>query len=249
MKIILIGAGALGSSLHEHFVENKVEHSWFNKGIESKSFTKNNILEEKSLYLFAVQESKLENLLNMFSDNKYENYLVHFSASLDFSIFPENKASKNIILHPMYSFTKSKTHERLNSIYFTFQGSKKDQDYISKILSLKTIYTSIKNAKLYHALGVFAGNFQNAIYQIVIDLAKENNLDEDDAKKLLLPLSIQTLNNIGEMDLNSALSGPAKRSEWEIIKNQENEIRLIDKDYADLYHILNKVIKNKILKI
>ena len=147
----------------------------------------------------------------------------------------------------MYSFPNRKQVQDLSAIYFTFQGEELDK--LKNKLLLNLIPIQLKNAKLYHALGVIAGNFQNALYQILQDLAHENNLSEIDAKKLLLPLSQQTLSNIGKMDLKTALSGPAKRGEWDLINEQELEIRKNFPEYADLYHQLNQLIKNKILDI
>jgi len=70
----------------------------------------------------------------------------------------------------------------------------------------------------YHAAMVFASNFVVTLAHTASDMLKSIGVDEQDVKRLLLPLMNHTLDNLEGQNIADALTGPAVRGDVETIQ-------------------------------
>jgi predicted short-subunit dehydrogenase-like oxidoreductase (DUF2520 family) len=244
-KILLIGNGRLAFSIAHHLQSISIGFDWYKADEIGSYFSKKDERPEATLYLIAINESRLIELLNEFSNLNPNSLYCHFSASIDFSKFPKVIKKNSLILHPLQSFPNKINPIKLDSIFFTFQGSKlvyKKLNNLFLVLKINTIIIEIKNAKAYHLMAIFVSNMQIALMKIATDLAKENNIDEVLAKKMLIPLIESTIHNISNNSLIDSLSGPLKRGETKLIKEHILYLNNFNKEYSEIYQKLNNVM-------
>lgn len=71
---------------------------------------------------------------------------------------------------------------------------------------------------LYHAAGVFASNYLVALVSATVRLLGQAGVDEEDAVGAVLPLIRGTLNNLGNLGVGAALTGPIARGDVDTVR-------------------------------
>jgi predicted short-subunit dehydrogenase-like oxidoreductase (DUF2520 family) len=97
---------------------------------------------------------------------------------------------------------------------------------------------------LYHASAVTAANLMVALMDAAFEMAQSAGLSRDQARKMLLPLTRSSLENLSEQDTSSALSGPVARGDRETIeRHREALAALEDANLTDVYAALTERAK------
>ena len=71
---------------------------------------------------------------------------------------------------------------------------------------------------LYHAAAVFASNYLVALVSAAVRLLGQTGVDEEDAVAAVLPLIRGTLNNLGNLGVGAALTGPIARGDVDTVR-------------------------------
>ena len=125
-------------------------------------------------------------------------------------------------IHPLQALAHPITGaERLRGSWFAISGEPEalaDARRLVAELDGETLAIPVSRRPLYHAAAVVASNYLPVLTALAARLLVLAGVDEDDAVPALLPLMRGTLENIAELGLGSALTGPIARGDVETVR-------------------------------
>ena len=127
--------------------------------------------------------------------------------------------SKNYgVLYPVQTFTMDRIIS-LENVPVCIEGNNPENneilEYIGLSISGKVMKMDSDKRKILHLSAVFACNFSNHMYALAEKLLKENDMDFE----LLKPLILETANKIEYHSPVAGQTGPAVRGDTEIIQD------------------------------
>ena len=249
MKIVIIGAGSVGTNLH-HGLELKGIRTEL---VHGRPLTSDpsaiDSLPQADCYIYAIADHALQDVVNKVYAPKALH--LHTSGSMPIDIFGPDKPHSGI-LYFFQSFSREVLIDDWNSIPCFIEG--RNIDDIAAIYSLAQCLTShIYEASQHdrerlHIAGVFANNYTNLMYRIASSVLDDTQIPF----QALLPLIDQTATKIHTLDPKNAQTGPAKRGDVQVIKHhidvlKNTKNRTFNKDdLLRVYQLLASVINNEI---
>lgn len=233
MKIVLIGSGNLATIIgrlayikqHEivlvasRTLENaKILADEFNCAYSGYSNVKS---VDADIYIIAVSDYAIEKCATEIG--KVNGLLVHTAGSVSINVL-EGKSDQYGVLYPLQSLRKNM--DTIPEIPFLIDGNndysynkiKQFADTLSKWVR-KT--DDVERLNL-HAAAVIVSNFTNHLYSLGAEFCKNENLNFDLLKPLILETAQRVINN-SPFDLQT---GPAARRD---IQTLEKHLRLLSK--------------------
>jgi predicted short-subunit dehydrogenase-like oxidoreductase (DUF2520 family) len=188
------------------------------------------------VYLLAVKDdSYLQLIAEMASSTAI---YIHTSGSLDKDIL--KPLSHNYgVLYPFQTLTKGKQTD-FQQVPLCIEAS---NEFTLNILSdiaknlQSPCYTINSQQRAYlHLCGVFASNFTNAMYGIAEEIAKQQQIDFE----IIKPLILETARKIQTLSPAEAQTGPARRNDQTTI---EKHLKLLTEPFwQDIYRIMTDFI-------
>jgi predicted short-subunit dehydrogenase-like oxidoreductase (DUF2520 family) len=249
-KISIIGSGnvswhlakqlfACGYTINSVFSRNLDNAIELAEQVETKAVNKIELIPPSDLYLFAIKDDAYREIIDSFP--KITDICVHTSGSLEMDIL--NKISDNHgVLYPFQTFSKNKTVD-FQKVPICVEASNSQTE--SVLLNLANRFSPIvrllsSEQRMYlHLAGVFACNFTNAMYSIAEDIAKQQQIDFE----IIKPLILETAHKIETLSSAEAQTGPAKRND-QIIMQKHLEL-LINPQWKEIYKLLSESIMER----
>ena len=238
MRIVIIGAGSVGTNLH-HALEIKGVRAEL---VHARPLTADpsavESLPQADCYIYTVVDHVLEEVVSKVNAPKALH--LHTSGSMPIEVFGADKPHAGI-LYFFQSFSREKLIEDWSTIPCFIEG--KNIDDIAAIYSLaQTLTSRIYEASQHdrerlHIAGIFANNYTNLMYRIAEDVLKSTSIPFE----ALLPLIDNTAAKMHTMKPFDAQTGPAKRGDERVI-NHHLEI-LKTTPYAEVYRALATLIE------
>ena len=203
-------------------------------------------LMDADVYIIALPDDVIPD----FSEKlPFENRLVvHTSGSVPLHLLSE-KNNKGVF-YPLQTFSEDRVVD-FTSIPICIEATHgTDLSTLKKLgdrISEKVVEINSEQRRKLHLAAVFVNNFTNHLYHISEEIIKENQLDFD----LLKPLILETAQKMNALSPSQAQTGPAKRNDKKTI---ENHLQLLndaqqngslDASVPELYSMLTQSILNK----
>ena len=93
---------------------------------------------------------------------------------------------------------------------------------------------------LYHAAAVIACNYSITLYDIAMSIYRRIGLDEETARKLLVPLLTGTISNFEKLGTPKALTGPIERGDTSTIIEHMYALQKNMPELTEIYKLLGK---------
>ena len=235
MKIILIGAGNLATSLGKALLDAGHDIlQVFSRTIESAAKLADlcgaapvndisKVRDDADLYVLSVKDSALAELIPQLCKGKESHVFVHTAGSVSMDIF-QGMAIHYGVFYPMQTFSKSRLVD-FEDIPCFVEGSDEFSlhllDSLARELSNSVYHLSSADRKYLHLSAVFACNFVNHCYAISQDILGKHGIPFD----VMLPLIDETARKIHEMSPIDAQTGPAVRYDGNVIREQSLLLR------------------------
>lgn len=228
-RYLIIGNGR--AAKHTSFYLNQLGHqvlSWHYKSFPAKTTSDLlTLFKQSDRCLLLIKDSALEDFLNQYPELRRQK-TVHFSGSL--------KIEGILNAHPLISFGNTLFEPEFyqNIPWAQFMGANFSLAEILPGIPNTSFYIPNELKPLYHGLCVTSGNFTVLLWQMVIQLFKNQlNLPSE----VLLPYLesiMSTMRADWKQELQTALTGPiARHDEVTLLKN---------------YHALQNTVLNDIFK-
>lgn len=255
-KIVFIGSGNLATQLSQALqsagysiiqVYSRTEDSA--KTLANKlncSFTTNpeTISALADLYICALKDSVIQDVLNRTKNIVKDKILVHTAGSIPMNILAEYTTQYGVF-YPMQTFSKEKEVD-FSKVSFLLEGSNIEVsdllENIAKNLSKMIYNLSSEDRKKVHLAAVFASNFANHSYALGAELVQSAGLPFE----VLLPLIDETCEKVHSLPPIKAQSGPAVRNDLNVMKmqlemlNDQPTIQKVYRIMSESIHILNE---------
>ena len=249
-KIALIGAGNVAYNIAKVLKNNgvipfciytrsasKIQEIQEKTGITA--VCNYNELRDCDLIIVAVKDDAIRDVsLNL---KGFKALVVHTSGTQSSSLL--NHLDNYGVMYPLQTFSKDVDVD-FKKIPFLINASSKDNidnlKMFVKNFSDVVIECTDENRGFIHMSAVYVSNFVNVMLQIGNKFLEEKGLDV----LLLQPLVMETVNKSFEMGANDALTGPARRADFNTIDKH----KIMLKDYEDekkIYELLTNYIIKK----
>jgi predicted short-subunit dehydrogenase-like oxidoreductase (DUF2520 family) len=140
--------------------------------------------------------------------------------------------------HPVQTFPyKSEKSGLFKNIYVSLEGDpramKTAEGLITKI-GARTFPIKAKDKPVYHLACSIASNLLVTFIDIAIDLIKRTGFSEEQSFGILFPLIKKTLQNVKDLSVTGALTGPVKRGDVDTIEKHLESLKELP-DIKSLY--------------
>ena len=227
MKIVIIGAGNVGTNLH-HALELKgikadlVHAREFMNGQLDDQAVNNPAV---NIIIYTVADNALKDVVAKVHAPKALH--IHTSGTMPIDVFGDDKPHAGV-LYFFQSFSKSHLIDDWSGIPCFYEG--RDIDDVAAIYSLAQCLTNrIYEADRHdrerlHIAGVFANNYTNLMYRMAAEVLKDTHIPFE----ALLPLIDQTAAKVHSMSPKEAQTGPAVRGDGEVILHHSEILNQMD---------------------
>lgn len=263
MKIGIVGAGRVGTSVGKYITKNSAQHSLsgfysrtYSNAVKSADFCSTKAFKELSALIassdtlfIAVSDREIGNVWECIDKALIKNKIIgHFSGSLSSDVFAgaNDYGAYTGSIHPVYAFSdRFESYKDLNQAVFTAEG---DTVFLSEVNGLfeqlgnKVCIIDKEKKPLYHTSVSMASNHLIGLLFSVVNMLKSCGFSENDAYEVLEPLMRNNLNNALENGVVQALTGPIERGDVSTVKKH---FEVLNGEYEEIY----KSLGNQVLKI
>ncbi len=128
---------------------------------------------------------------------------------------------KYLSLHPLQAFAGiEQAVELLNGTHFGIEGDAEEvgTEIVGQLGGIPHRLDPEKKT-LYHAGAVIASNYLVTLADLAVQLFEQAGIAKEEALESLLPLMKGTLQNLGQVGLPQALTGPIARGDLEVVQS------------------------------
>lgn len=232
MRVVLIGRGRLATNLLAALQQAGHEVSSIN------SRTLENLPEEADVFIIAVKDSALQEVICRATKGREQQLFVHTAGSMPMSLF-EGYTNRFGVFYPMQTFSK----ERLVSfadIPVFIEGDNAVLRPLAESITHSVYELSSADRKYLHLSAVFACNFVNHCYALSAELLEKHGIPFS----VMLPLIDETALKVHQLHPLEAQTGPAVRYDENVIRMQSS--MLADSPLLqEIYNLLSVSIHRK----
>lgn len=253
-KIALIGSGNVAYNISKVLKNNGIEpYCVFTRSSDKAHEIQNqmrvkavcdyNEIRDCDLIIIAVKDDAIKEVsLNL---KNFKALVVHTSGTQASSLL--NHLENYGVMYPLQTFSKEVDVDFKKIPFLINTSSKVNLEKLKTFVNIMSdviIECTDENRSFVHASAVYVSNFVNVMLQIGNKLLSEKGLDVS----ILKPLICETIEKAFVMGPENALTGPARRSDFDTI----NKHRLMLEDYEEekkIYELLTNYIINKYEKL
>jgi len=234
MRVVLIGNGRVATNLLPAL--QQAGHDV----VSINSRTLEDLPEKADIYIIAVKDSALHDVICQAAKGRGEQFFVHTAGSLSLDIF-EGCCRHYGVFYPMQTFSKEKQVD-FSHVPLFIEAS--DSLALTTVRSLATslsnsVYVlSSEERKYLHLSAVFACNFANHCYALSAEILEAHGLPFS----VMQPLIDETAEKVRTMHPRDAQTGPAVRSDENVIAAQK-ALLAVRPDIQEIYDIMSKSIQ------
>jgi len=251
MKVVVIGAGNVATHLSLAIQKTSASIIQMYSRSEENAYKLANrlgtdlttriyeITPEADLYLFAVKDDALSEIIPQIPSNK--GLWVHTAGSIPMDVF-KGYTEYYGVLYPLQTFSKSREMD-LQTVPLFIEACTPDHEKLlvefAGSLSNNVQTLSSEKRKYVHLAAVFACNFSNHMYAMAYQLLEEQNIPPD----VLIPLIRETAAKILTLSPLQAQTGPAVRNDLNVLTKQME--LLTDPSLKEMYQLISQSISNE----
>ena len=191
---------------------------------------------ESDLAIIAVNDDAISEVATHLID--YKGLVVHTSGTKPSELL--NRTMRYGVFYPLQTMSKNREIEFDDIPLLIYANSPDDVEMLSRFakqFSKKVVFCDDEQRKTIHLAAVYVSNFTNVMLGIGDKLLKDNGLDLD----IMKPLVMEMIRKSFDISPEKALTGPARRNDFATIG--EHEKMLADNpDELAIYMILTDYI-------
>ena len=239
MKLVIIGAGSVGSNLHHGLELKGIKAELVHARPLTADPSAIETLPEADCYIYTVADHVLKEVVSMVHAPKALH--LHTSGSMPIDIFGEDKPHAGI-LYFFQSFSRENLIDDWSGIPCFVEG--RDIDDIAAIYSLaQTLTSHIYEANQHdrerlHIAGVFANNYTNLMYRIAAEVLRDTSIPFE----ALLPLIDNTAAKVHTLKPADAQTGPAQRGDEAVMAHHVEILNAKNAALSEVYQALAALI-------
>jgi predicted short-subunit dehydrogenase-like oxidoreductase (DUF2520 family) len=240
MNIGLIGCGKVGVTMcyflkKSHAITGIYDSSKARERIGLRILRLRNnpgldaIIKKSDAILIATPDDEIAKISSELIPRLIKPTLIcHFSGLLSAEVIPKHRYARRVSLHPFATFPCLAIPPREKKYLMLCQGDRKARELAGSIFKKPHFTISHiphRHKVWYHLLGVFSSNLLVALMKAADDIARGARINPARAQKMVIGLIRQTLDNVADLGLDNALSGPVRRGDIKTIEQHLKHLR------------------------
>lgn len=198
------------------------------------------------IVFITTPDSAIEDVCNRVVSERGFNQgaiVFHMSGALSSEILSSARKSGARIgsIHPLQSLADvDEAVKNIPNSYFCIEGDEEAIAVAKEIVSAiggKEMTIGVEKKPLYHAGASVVSNFLVATIRFGLELFEAAGIKREDSLKALMPLIKGTINNIENLGITKALTGPISRGDAGII---EDHLKALKGEDVSLYTALGR---------
>ncbi|UCG44125.1 MAG: DUF2520 domain-containing protein [candidate division WOR-3 bacterium] len=258
-RVGIIGAGRTGTALAWHcsrlgyriagVTDKRAKQAWIAYGLLKKSYERlkaSEVAARSDVLLLTTPDA---NIGPVFVAVKRwlrpKAIVVHCSGVLGVEVFKgaAEQRLETLALHPIQSFSShAQAIQDLAGSFFALEGTARGLRFGRKLVrQLGGGFVTIegRNRPLYHAMCVFASNFENVLVDAAETIADKLGISRRRAARMLAPLMRTVLENAVEYGASSSLTGPIQRGDDGTVAQHLAALQDRAPELTDIYRVLS----------
>ena len=147
-------------------------------------------------------------------------------------------------LHPLVSFADARVAvEQLSEVAFAIEGDEPARAVATTIvlaLGARAVTLQAENLALYHAGAVIASNYVVAMADTARSLLVKAGVPAEDALPVLIPLLTSVVQNLAQVGLPGALTGPVERGDVAVVERHLGSLAARAPELVELYRLVGR---------
>jgi predicted short-subunit dehydrogenase-like oxidoreductase (DUF2520 family) len=150
-------------------------------------------------------------------------------------------------LHPLVSFADARVaiieEEGLREVAFGIEGDEPARAVAKRIvraLGARAVILEAENLALYHAGAVMASNYVVALADSARSLLIKAGVPADQALPVLIPLLASVVQNLAQVGLPGALTGPVERGDVTVVERHLGTLAARAPELVELYRLVGR---------
>jgi predicted short-subunit dehydrogenase-like oxidoreductase (DUF2520 family) len=147
-------------------------------------------------------------------------------------------------LHPLVSFSDPRlAMEGLDELAFGIEGDEPARAMAARLvgaLGARAVVLATEDLALYHAGAVLASNYLVALADTAQSLLVKAGVPKPDALPVLIPLLMSVVQNLAELGLPGALTGPVERGDVGSVERHLEALSARAPEVIELYRLLGR---------
>jgi predicted short-subunit dehydrogenase-like oxidoreductase (DUF2520 family) len=262
-SVFIMGAGVVGTALAVRLVRAGVQVSGLHgrqveptdaaraiAGLVRSTGEIPPILSESDAVIIAVRDDRIpEVAARLVKEGRLRSgqILLHTSGanparSILAAAVPHVRAVGT--LHPLVSFSDVRVAvEGLSAIAFGIEGDEAARAVARQIvqaLGARAVILEAENLALYHAGAVIASNYVVAMADTARSLLIKAGVPADQALPVLIPLLASVVQNLAQVGLPGALTGPVERGDVTVVERHLRTLEARAPELVELYRLVGR---------
>lgn len=266
MKIGIIGAGKVGTSLGKYLRENGAEVSGFcsktrQSAADAAEFTDTTCFDEQEDLISAsdtifitTPDGEIKRAWDRIAKYDIRGKIVcHFSGSLSSEVFSDIRltGAHGCSFHPIYAFSdRFSSYKKFDTARITAEG---DPEAVILLRALfegcgnKVMTVASSEKTRYHAATVFASNMVVGLLRSSVDLLNSCGFSDEDAYSIIGPLTKNNVDSVFSRGCAESLTGPVERNDIQTVASHIADLSRSAGTEAEL--AIYKDIKSKLVEL
>ncbi len=258
-SVAIIGAGVVGTAMGyllkkrgyhiTGIASRKIESAEKAKKFIGEGETSTDIVatvRKADIVFITTSDGAIEDVCNKVASEGGFNkghIVFHMSGALSSEILNSARKAEAKIgsIHPLQSLADvDEAVKNFPNSYFCIEGDEEAIAVAKEIVSAlggKEITIGVEKKPLYHAGASVVSNFLVATIRFGLELFEAAGIKREDSLKALMPLIKGTINNIENLGITKALTGPISRGDAGII---EDHLKALKGEDVSLYTALGR---------
>ena len=263
--VFIMGAGVVGTALAARLVRAGVPVAGLHgrqaelsdaasaiSGVLSSTGEIPEILNQSDVVIVSVRDERIKEIVDRLIREKRlrkNQILLHTSgANAAGDILGAARPHVRALgtLHPLVSFADSRLAvEGMRTVAFGIEGDPEARRVAGKLVSLlgaRAVHLDSKNLGLYHAGAVMVSNYVVALADLGKSLLTAAGVPADEALPALIPLMTSVVQNLAQVGLPGALTGPVERGDVSSVERHLEALKKRAPQMVELYKTLGREV-------
>jgi predicted short-subunit dehydrogenase-like oxidoreductase (DUF2520 family) len=262
-SVFIMGAGVVGTALAARLVRAAIPVIGLHgrqteltdtaraiSGVVGSTGEIPDIISESDIIIISVRDERIREVADRLVSEKRlrpNQVLLHTSgANAAATILAAARPHVRAVgtLHPLVSFADPRVAvEQMKEVAFGIEGDEPAKSHAKRLvraMGARAVFLDAQNLPLYHAGAVLASNYVVALADMAQRLLVTAGVPQEQALPALIPLLMSVVQNLQQVGLPGALTGPVERGD---VSSVEQHLRILEQrapEMLELYRLVGR---------
>lgn len=260
-SVFIMGAGVVGTALAARLVRASIPVIGLHgrqveltdaaraiSGVVGSTGEIPDIISEADIIIISVRDERIREVADRLVSEKRlrsNQVLLHTSgANAAATILAAARPHVRAVgtLHPLVSFADPRVAvEHMKEVAFGIEGDDSAKSHAKRLvraMGARAVFLEAENLPLYHAGAVLASNYVVALADMAQRLLVTAGVPQEQALPALIPLLMSVVQNLQQVGLPGALTGPVERGD---VSSVEQHLRILEQRAPELLELYRLV--------